>query len=236
MATFVFCHGAWGSAWAFRKMRPLMAAAGHALFVPSYTGMGERAHLMAPQIDLDTHIADVVGVMETEELTDVILAGFSYGGMVATGVADRVPDRLRRLVYVDAFVPRDGQSLCDLVGPDADAFMRRGADEEGDGWRVPPRPPPEDTSPEDLAWMMRHRGFQPIRTLDQPVRLTRGEFAGPRSYVLASKYPGAAFSRFAERAREEGWDGEAIASSHNPQVTAPDLLMAVMERLAGLRS
>jgi pimeloyl-ACP methyl ester carboxylesterase len=235
MATFVICHGAWGSAWAFRKMRPLMAAAGHQMWVPSYTGLGERAHLARPEINLDTHIQDIVGVIETEELDDIVLAGFSYGGMVATGVADRLPQRLRRLVYVDAFAPKDGQSLFDLVGPQAAAAQRQAAEQHGDGWKVAARPPPSDTSPEDAAWMDRHRSFQPLHTLDQPVRLTRGDFAGPRSYVLCTrKAANDAFTQFAARARAEGWDYEEIDSSHNPQVTQPDVLLRVLNRVAGL--
>src|SRR5262245_57213749 len=99
-------------------MRPLMAASGHQLVTPTYTGLGERRHLSAPTVTLNTHIDDVLGVLETEDLTDVTLVGHSYGGMVATGVADRARDRIRRLVYLDAFVPGDGQCMFDLQPPE----------------------------------------------------------------------------------------------------------------------
>src|SRR5215475_1424081 len=115
MATIVLAHGAWSATWAWKKMRPLLRAAGHEFFSPTYTGLGERAHLATPDIDLSTHIQDVVAVFEFEDLKDVTLLGHSYGGMVATGVADRVPSRVVRLVYIDAFAPRDGESLFDLV-------------------------------------------------------------------------------------------------------------------------
>ena len=124
MATFVVSHGAWSAGWAWKKMHPLMAARGHRLFTPTHTGLGERVHLARPDIDLDTHIADVMGVLEMEDLRDVVLIGHSYGGMVATGVADRARERVARLVYLDAFVPRDGQSLFDLQ-PAAPASVRQ---------------------------------------------------------------------------------------------------------------
>src|SRR5512143_4241591 len=107
VTTFVVAHGAWSSAWAWKKMRPLLRAAGHDIWTPSYTGLGERAHLASPAIDLDTHIKDVVGAIEMEDLNDVVLVGHSYGGMVATGVADRARGRIAQIVYLDAFVPRD---------------------------------------------------------------------------------------------------------------------------------
>jgi len=94
MATYLICHGAWSAGWAWRKMRPLLRAAGHELFTPTYTGLGERVHLAHPMVDLQAHIQDVLNVIEYEDLADFTLLGHSYGGMVATGVADRVPDRV----------------------------------------------------------------------------------------------------------------------------------------------
>jgi pimeloyl-ACP methyl ester carboxylesterase len=146
MATIVLAHGAWSAAWAWKKMRPLFGAAGHEFFSPTYTGLGERAHLADPDIDLSTHVQDVTAVLEFEDLQDVTLLGHSYGGMVATGVADRVPGRLARVVYIDAFAPQDGQSLFDLVGPKAEANMRAGALKDGEGWKLPINPMPTDTA------------------------------------------------------------------------------------------
>src|SRR5215510_11934493 len=117
MATIVLAHGAWSAAWAWKKMRPSFRAAGHEFFSPTYTGLGERAHLAHHEIDLGTHIHDVGAVLEIEDLRDVTLLGHSYGGMVTTGVADRLSDRIAHVVYIDAFAPKDGQSLFDLVGP-----------------------------------------------------------------------------------------------------------------------
>ena len=140
MANIVLAHGAWSAAWAWKKMRPLLQEAGHQFFAPTYTGLGARAHLASPSVDLSTHIEDVAAEIEFEDLNDVVLLGHSYGGMVATGVADRVGSRLARIVYIDAFAPRDGQSLFDLVGPKAEGNMRKGAEKDGDGWKLPRQP------------------------------------------------------------------------------------------------
>ena len=134
MGTFVLVHGAWGGGWAWRPtVGALLREAGHEVFTPTLTGLGERAHLASPDIDLETHINDIVGVIEYENLHDVVLMGHSYGGMAITGVADRVPERLAHLVYVDAFVPEDGQSLADLIGPGTAEGMIARAQAEGDG-------------------------------------------------------------------------------------------------------
>src|ERR1044072_369504 len=116
MATIVLAHGAWSAAWAWKKMRPLFAAAGHQFFSPTSMGLGERADLAHHEIDLTTHINDVAAVLDCEDLKDVALLGRSYGGRVATCVADKAPRRIARIVYIDAFAPEDGQSLFDLLG------------------------------------------------------------------------------------------------------------------------
>src|ERR1700741_4935566 len=125
--TFLVCHGAWSAGWVWRKMHPLMGKAGHRLVTPSYTGLGERAHLAHPGIDLETHIEDMLNVIRYEDLRDVVLIGHSYGGMVATGVADRARDKVKQLIYIDAFVPADGQSLLDFLADSEQRRMREGA-------------------------------------------------------------------------------------------------------------
>ena len=142
MTTFLVAHGAWSAGWAWKKMHPRLALGGDRLFTPTYTGLGERVHLASPSVDLDTHVQDVLGVLEHEDLRDVLLIGHSYGGMVATGVADRARDRIGRLVYLDAFAPQDGQSLFDLLPADVRARMREDARANGDGWRIAPNPTP----------------------------------------------------------------------------------------------
>ena len=233
MTTFVVAHGAWSSAWVWKKMRPLLRAAGHEIWTPSYTGLGERAHLANPAIDLDTHIKDVVGVLEMEDLSDVVLVGHSYGGMVATGVADRARARIAQLVYLDAFVPRDGQSVLDLQSPEARSRMRDLVQAKGDGWRIPPNPMPPDTPEADVAWASGRRFPQPVKTFEQPLRLTSQAAPPARTYIYCKRNaPGDVFRQFAERAQREGWRLFEMDSSHNPHVTQPEALLAILTEIA----
>ncbi|MEX2221879.1 MAG: alpha/beta hydrolase [Candidatus Rokuibacteriota bacterium] len=227
MATFLVAHGAWSAGWAWKKMRPLLRDRGHELVTPTYTGLGERAHLARPEVDLETHIADVLGVLQCEDLRDVILVGHSYGGMVATGVADRVPERLAQLVYLDAFVPRSGQALADLTpqppgGP---------ATPEVEAWRVPANPAPPDTSEADLAWIVPRRVPQPRKTFEQALKLSGASDLIPTTYIYCTRpRPGDVFGQFAERARREpGWRYLEIDATHNPHITAPDALAAALD-------
>ena len=233
MASIVLAHGAWSAAWAWKKMRPLFRAAGHDFFSPTYTGLGERAHLARPEVDLSTHIEDVLAVLEFENLTDVTLLGHSYGGMVATGVADKARERIARIVYIDAFAPNDGQSLFDLVGPKTEGNMRAGATMEGDGWRLPINPMPPDTAPEDVAWASPRRRSQPIRTFEQKLKLESKEPPPPRHYIYATRNgPGDVFRQFSTRAKSEaGWKSYELDCSHNPHITCPDALMALLTRI-----
>jgi pimeloyl-ACP methyl ester carboxylesterase len=233
MASVVLAHGAWSSAWAWKKMRPLMRAAGHEFFTPSYTGLGQRAHLATPEVDLYTHVEDVVSAIEFEDLTDITLLGHSYGGMVATGVVDRLGSRIARVIYLDAMAPKDGQSLFDLVGPKAEGNMRAGAAKDGGGWKLPVNPMPPDTAPEDVAWASPRRRPQPIKTYEQRIRLTSKEPLPPRHYIYATKNgPGDVFRQFGERAKSEaGWKYYEIDASHNPHITCPDVLMKLLSEI-----
>ncbi|HTR88155.1 MAG TPA: alpha/beta hydrolase [Reyranella sp.] len=233
MASIVLAHGAWSAAWAWRKMRPLFAQAGHQFFAPTYTGLGERAHLARPDIDLSTHVQDVANVLEFEDLSDVTLLGHSYGGMVATGVADKARARLKRVVYIDAFAPKDGQSLFDLLGPKGEAHMRAGAAKDGDGWKLPLNPMPPDTAPADAAWAVPRRRPQPIRTFEQKIKLESTEAPPPRHYIYAKKNgPGDVFRQFGDRAKSEaGWTYHEIDASHNPHITCPDVLMSLLAKI-----
>jgi len=212
-------------------MHPLMQAAGHRLVTPTYTGLGEREHLATPSIDLETHIQDILNVIRYEDLRDIVLLGHSYGGMVATGVADRARDRVAQLIYLDAFVPRDGQSLLDLNAV-ARPRMQEAA-KSADGWRVPPNPTPPDTSPDDLEWLSARRVNMPIKCFEMKLKLHNGEPNMPRSYIYATRItPADTFGPFAKRAKSEpGWRYYEIDASHSPGVTAPEALMALLETI-----
>jgi pimeloyl-ACP methyl ester carboxylesterase len=208
----------------------MMAAAGHQFFTPSYTGLGERAHLAHPTNDLETHIQDVMGVIKAEELRDFVLMGHSYGGMVATGVADRARDRVKQLIYLDAFVPRDGEALADLVPAEQRKGMKDRA-AAGDGWRVTPNPSPPDTSPQDLEWITKHRVPQSLKCFEQPLGL-QAELTVPRIYIQCMKFADKGpFGQFAVRAKKDGWPVYELDTSHSPNVTAPDALMKVLTQI-----
>jgi pimeloyl-ACP methyl ester carboxylesterase len=210
---------------------------GDRLFTPTYTGLGERAHLADPSNDLETHVRDVVGVLEYEDLRDVVLIGHSYGGMVATGVADCARDRIEHLVYLDAFVPKDGQSLFDLLPPEGRTRMREGAKALGGGWRVPPNPTPPDTSAVDEAWIAPRRQPQPIACFEMPLRLQNGELTLPRSYIYCARAaPGDVFRQFKERAERDGWACYTMDASHSPHVTAPEALARLLSDIASKSS
>lgn len=227
MATFLICHGAWSAAWAWKKVRPHLCAAGHDVLTPTYTGLGERAHLTSPMVDLQLHIQDMLGVIEYEDLNDFILVGHSYGGMVATGVADQVRERIRHLVYLDA--PQDGQPLTDLR-QFADTAEHGGVE----GWLVPPNPAPPDTSPEDLAWTGPRRRHQPVRTFTQKLHLRNRTPKMPRTYIYcARKAGGDPFLQFANRFRDDpAWTYFERDWSHSPNVTAPQPLAKLLSEIA----
>ncbi|HXS39106.1 MAG TPA: alpha/beta hydrolase [Stellaceae bacterium] len=236
MANIVLAHGAWSAAWAWKKMRPLMARSGHSFFTPTYTGLGERAHLANPSIDLETHIEDVLGVLEFEDLRDIVLLGHSYGGMVATGVADRARARIAHLIYLDAFVPKDGESLFDLV-PEEQRQRQQASAAAGDGWRIAPNQTPEDTSAEDQAWIANKRLPHPLKCMDTRLKLRNGPLTLPRSYIVATRNRHGPFGQFAALARTTpGWTCDEIDASHSPNVTAPGPLMALVDRIIARRA
>jgi pimeloyl-ACP methyl ester carboxylesterase len=232
VATFLVAHGAWSAGWSWKKMHPLMGAAGHRMITPTYTGVGEREHLASPSNDLETHIQDVLAVIKYEDLRDVVLIGHSYGGMVATGVADRARDRIAQLIYLDAFVPGNGQALVDLVPPAVRQRMQESV-KAGDGWRLPPNPSPPDTSEADLQWIAERRLPQSFKCFEMPLQLRGPDVTLPRSYIYCKRIgPGDTFRPFAERAKSEsGWRYYEIDASHSPQVTAPQELAALLQTI-----
>jgi pimeloyl-ACP methyl ester carboxylesterase len=224
VTTFVIVHGGWSGGWYFQDTARLMRGAGHEVYTPTLTGIGERVHLGRPDTDLDTHIQDIVNVLEYEDLRDVALVGFSYGGMVVTAVADRVPERIAQIIYLDAMVPEDGQSAADVMHVPVPS-LEEVAQAAGDGWQVPHVPP----QPRKTA--------QPIRTFIQPVVLKNPAAAGlPRSYVLFTRnsFPFApALAEIAARAEARGWRYRELAADHTaPETHAQELadLLLALER------
>jgi len=215
-------------------MRPLMRGAGHDFFTPSYTGLGERAHLATRGVDLQTHIADVLGTLTFENLRDVILIGHSYGGVVATGVAAAASERIRTLVYLDAFVPSSGQCVLDLLPARTRETMAQLTPARDGGIFVPPAPLPPDTAPEDVAWATPLRRPQPIETMRQVLEFDEARLP-PRAYIYCTRTaPGDPFRPSAERARREGWAYFELDASHNPHITVPEQLLDILEKTPGV--
>lgn len=222
-STIVIVHGAWGGGWAFKRVEALLRERGHAVYRPTLTGQGERVHLASAGIGLETHIQDVVNVIRFEDLRDIVLVGHSYGGMVVTGVADRVADRVRKIVYLDAFVPGDGDSLMSIVGGGA-AWLKS---MEKDGFVVPPWVKSGQAPPHDVP--------HPLKTLTDTLSLTNEAARRiPATYILTVEAGKEAddFSPQAERARARGWRVERLQADHNPQWSAPDGLVDMLDRVS----
>lgn len=226
MATYVLVHGGWDGGWAWRGVARALRASGDEVFTPTLTGSGERVHLASPEVGLDTHIEDVANVLRYEALREVVLVGLSYGGMVITGVAERAPERIRQLVYLDAFAPRDGESAADLLGPDLASAFEQVAQARGEGWFVPHDPPDADRRTPLL-----------LKPAKQPLRLGNPEAARiGRSYVLFTGKPpgdwlGPVFARIAARAREEGWHYQEAPFDHFPLLERPAEVAALLRGL-----
>ena len=219
--TFVLVHGAWHGGWCWARVARNLRDIGHDVYTPTLTGLGERAHLARPEIDLATHVQDVVALLETEELRHVVLVGHSYGGMVITGVAALVAARIAHLVYLDALVPKSGQSALDLLPPELGEALRAGARDRGDGWQVPPFPPERFgvTSAKDTEWLTRRLVPQPLRTFEQP---SAAEVPSKlkRTYVYCGKPASGAFDQFRCLQDDRGWRFHELATGHDAMVTA----------------
>jgi pimeloyl-ACP methyl ester carboxylesterase len=235
MATFVLGHGGRHGGWCWKRVSPLLRAAGHDVYTPTYTGLGERKHLLSPSIDLTTHIQDVVGVLEYEDLAGVILVGHSYGGMVVTGVTDAVPDRIAHLVYLDAAIPEDGESLIDVLP--AAQHLRELAETRGDGWRLPAEyasPASYDvTDPADAQWVASKLADQPFRCYTQPLQLRGNTSHVPRTFIYCTQSNSIPAS-CRERARSgPNWHYRELEAGHDAMVTAPAALTSLLLEIAG---
>jgi pimeloyl-ACP methyl ester carboxylesterase len=204
MATFVLVHGTTGGGWVWKRIALRLRDAGHEVYTPTLTGLGERVHLLTPEVGLDTHITDVVNVLLYEDLRDVILVGHSHAGMVITGVADRVPERIANLVYFDAVVPENGESSLGLVAPEVRKDMEQRVRTEGDGWLFPVMHGPNDVPAKNTP--------HPWKSWTDPLILKNQAMRQiPCTYIRfsADKQPGEFFQLALEtswqRARARGW-------------------------------
>ena len=229
MTTYVLVHGAWSGAHGFHKVRPLLREAGHEVFTPSLTGIGERVHLASAQVNLTTHIQDVVHAVLYEDLTDMVLLGFSYGGFVVTGALEHIADRVRHLVFLDAFVPSDGDTVQGLTGWSLDDMMGLGPQ-----WLLPPTPR-EYEDPDEAAWCNPRRVPHPIGCFTEAVRLARPLEERPftRTYIQATGEPReggvAAFWAAGDRAQASpAWRYHGITTNHMVPNNRPKELAQIL--------
>ncbi|MFD9735010.1 alpha/beta fold hydrolase [Umezawaea sp. NPDC059074] len=233
MTTFVLVHGAWHSGRAWDRVVPLLESAGHSVHAPTLTGYGDQAHLLGPDVGLDTHVDDVVRLVEDEDLTDVVLVGHSYAGLVISSVANRVPERIGRLVFLDAMVPEDGETAADVI-PFSQALIDQALASES-GWRVPPLPETPAglfgvTDPDDVAWLRGMLSDQPVLCLQQPAHLDNPAVRTiPRTHVHCTVGKPEGIERRAVPASDEVFE---LATGHDCMITMPRELTDLLLKLA----
>lgn len=221
----VLVHGSWGGAWQFKKVAPLLEDRGYRVYRTTLTGLGERVHLASPELGLATHIDDVVNLVLFEDLHEIVLVGHSYGGMVITGVADRIPERISRLVYLDAFIPVDGESLASLGKTGSSELLAKAKDGYIAPWWLRPNKP----YPKDVP--------HPVKTLTDAIHLANPAAAKiPGSYVLTVEKNQPAldddFYFASQRAQERGWPVIEMEGNHNPHWFQPEATVEVLLRAA----
>jgi pimeloyl-ACP methyl ester carboxylesterase len=231
--------------WCWNKVAERLRRLGHTVYAPTLTGLAERAHLASPDVGLATHVEDVESVVVFEDLRDVILVGTSSGGTVITALADKICDRTAALVYLDAFLPSDGQCTLDLLAADRRAALETLVETEGDGWLLPRFAPPpwpailrsdvwQVREEPDVAWILPRLRPTPFRHFADPVRLVTERAAGiPRTYIQCRARPPAPFDAAAARVRSSpGWRCVEIDTPHVPYLTHPDVVTEALVEIS----
>jgi pimeloyl-ACP methyl ester carboxylesterase len=231
--TFVLVHGAWHGGWAWRRVADRLRARGHIVFTPTLTGLGERAHLLHPGIDASLHIADVLSVIKYERLDNIVLVGHSYGGCVISGIVEAMPGTIRSIVFLDAFIPDNGDSTLDLVQPAVQEVIRA-ALARGET-TVPVRDAAAfKVNEKDRAWVDALATPQPIGTMTEKLTLTGARDHIPKkSYIRASDYPNVSFEKAYARAKADPtWRTYEVPCGHDVMIDAPDRLTEILLEVA----
>jgi pimeloyl-ACP methyl ester carboxylesterase len=231
--TFVLVHGAWHGGWYWQRVADRLRGGGHTVFTPTLTGLGERSHLLRAGIELNTHITDIVNVMTWEDLRDVVLCGHSYGGFVISGVAEQMAAVIRSIVFLDAFVPRNGERVLDLTGPVVQEGIRN-ALRRGD-IAIPPRAAEAfGVNEADRAWVDRLCVVQPIATFTDKIALTGArDRIARKSYIRAKCYANPGFDRaLGELRSDPSWRSYEVPSGHDVMVDMPERLTEILLEVA----
>jgi pimeloyl-ACP methyl ester carboxylesterase len=232
--TFVLQHGAWHGGWCWSRVAEPLRAAGHRVYTPTHTGLGERSHLISKNITLDVVVQDLVNVFEWEELNDVILVGHSFGGIASTGAADRIPKRIRHIVYLDSLILQPGQSPFDAMPADV-AEARRKLAQEFSGGVSMPVPDPKAfsiTNPADAAWLKAKLTPHPLQTYETRLILKNPIGNGlPVTYVAVKPDygPTVAVRQYAKTRKD--WNYVELQATHDAMVDQPQAVIDIISRL-----
>lgn len=231
-STFVLVHGAWHGGWGWVRLAALLRAQGHTVFAPTLTGQGERTHLLTPEVNATLHIADIVSLIRYERLADIVLVGHSYGGSVISGVAEVVPDKIKALVFLDAFIPDNGDAVVDMVQPAVKEIILA-AEARGET-TVPVRDAAAfNVNEKDRAWVDSLAGPQPIGTMTEKLTLTGArDRVASKTYIRASGYPNVAFEAALSRAKAAGWRSYEVPCGHAVMIDMPERLAEILNEVA----
>ncbi len=232
-STFVLVHGAWHGGWCWRRVADLLQAKGHKVFTPTLTGLGERSHLLRAGINVTTHVTDIVNVMKWEQLEGIVLCGHSYGGMVIAGVAEQMAGKIASIVFLDAFVPQDGDAMSSLTSQAVRDSLKAAADKGELG--VPPRPAAAFlVNEKDQAWVDAMCVPQPIGTMTEALKLSGAtDKIGKKAYIRAGRYPNPGFDQALARVKaDRSWRTYDVPCGHDVMVDMPERLAEILVEVA----
>lgn len=230
MPVAVLVHGGLHGGWCWIKVSRLLSEDGWSVYTPSLTGLGDRKHLIGPLVTHETHVQDIVNIIEVNDLDQVVLCGHSSGGSVVTMVADRIPDRIRHIIYLDANVPMSGQSNMDVLGEPLSSNLRTVARDHGDGWLLPARMFSAENfgvfDPVDAAWVNERLADHPLRSFEDPIVLSGATNSVPSKTYVAAEHSGFEFTDRLLRKFEStaGWTTHKWGVGHDMMITEPGMV------------
>lgn len=235
MTSFVLVHGSFHGGWCWQRVTPFLEALGHEVFPVTLTGLGERSHLLTPEIDLNTHVQDVVNTLFYEDLHDVVLVGHSYGSIVVRGVADQMADRLKHVVFFDAGIPKNGEGPWTMFSQRGKVSLIERAERDGEGWKVPPMSPRQFgvEKEEDVAWAASKLTAHPLKSMQSTLTLN-GPLTVPGTLICCTAdKTERAIERMKQYAAEENVNYRELDSVHDAMITDPDKLAALLLEIGG---
>ena len=236
--TIVLVHGSCHGGWCWNKLSPFLKRNDNQIYTPTLTGLGERSHLLFENINLSTHIKDVIQVFEYEDLYDVVLVGHSYGGMVIGGITQRIPDRVKSMIFLDAYIPQDGKSAFDLVPGLRDVYRQRSLKDKGKEWLVRSYTPEEFgvTIPADASWMKSRLCPMPFHTHNEPLTIQNDKSRElPKTYITFTDFGESMFKSLGSE-KAGAWNYLELRGGHDAMITAPKELSELLLEVIGKKS